>query len=120
MTEFPPNCMDYVLSTAPGRRTKRLYIRIDGELFNIYREHGYGTDYARLFLLRALKREFGEKLHIHIVKASTARRVPEPKRTIQQLRKERYASEDAGFDWQPPGPLDEISNPNVSIESAHE
>jgi hypothetical protein len=116
---LPENISDYVLSITPGYKgTKRTYVKVDGELLNICHEQGHGTDFVRILLMRALKEEFGEALYIHIVKASTGRHIPEPKRTRRQILKEMSAAKDLGVSWKPTGPMDEMSNPVVVIGGA--
>lgn len=115
MTVFPPDPLDFVVGSRPDRKTDRMYVQVDGELVNIFREHRFGVDFCRLFITRALKEKYGEALYIHIVKASTGRHIPELPRTRGQIRRERRAAARYGFDWAPPAPGDEGANPVVVI-----
>jgi hypothetical protein len=120
MTKFPPDVMDFVLEAGPDSKSEGVYVQVDGEFLNIFREHGFGTDFARLFITDTLKKEYGPRLHIHIVKASTGRQITEPPRTRGQIRRERRAAVQHGFDWAPTEPYDEASNPVVVIGNVNE
>lgn len=115
MTEFPPNASDFVIGAEPERHTKRILITVDGEILNVFREHGFGGDLCRLYLQNALVAEFGQKLHIKILSALTGRHIPELPRTRGQIRREQRQAMLWGWDWLPPGPLDEGANPLVKI-----